>query len=144
MCYAVYLSTTSDEDLAIRNTGLMQFCKDVPEAFEREALAFPHAWRLASRSACSCGFRHLESPELGFGPPEDWYPEEPDDIEATRQFVAIARDLLAGGHRVDCVDVWDDGSAGVPDVQTAEVDLVVVPEDAFRFIKNHRLVLVLT
>ena len=50
---------------------------------------------VGSKSGCSCTFRHLYSIELGFGEPVDWYPEEPDAIEATIQLASTIRRLAA-------------------------------------------------
>ena len=52
--------------------------------------------------------RHLcvSSVELGFGEPEEWFPEEASDIEATKQVAATIRALVTEGAKVDCVDAW--------------------------------------
>ena len=109
MCYALVLSTTSDEDLQVHNTDLVRFGLDLPDIPELQNLRYPNCWFIGSRSGCSCTFRHLHSPELGFGEPVDWYPEQADEIEATLQAAKIIRKLVAEGHEVDCIDAWTGG-----------------------------------
>ena len=75
MCYGVYISTDSPENLAERNSALVRFEKvtDVDAAPCIGVLDFPNQWCVGSKSGCSCTFRHLYSIELGFGEPESWY-----------------------------------------------------------------------
>ena len=90
MCYCLVLSTTSKDDLSMFNTDLVQFSRELPTISDTARLSFPYQWYIGSKSGCSCSFRHLYSIELGFGEPVEWYPEESDDIETTRQVVEIA------------------------------------------------------
>ena len=138
MCYAVLLSTTSDEDLSKRSTPLMIFSRELPEIKGSGNLSHPHKWHIISRKGCGCGFRHLYSVELGFGEPVDWYEEEDEDMEATKQFIGIVRELLGGGHEVECVDAWWTGSE-LPYKETT-VDLNEVTDSQFRFFENHKFI----
>ncbi len=93
-------------------------------------------------TGAECGFRHLYvgSVELGFSAPEEWFPEEQEDIEATLQFVQVVQSLLASGFKVECVDAWDN-QAKTPNLSgTVEVDLKKIGASAFRFFENHRFV----
>ena len=88
MCNVVYLSTDGEEDLSIHNNELVRFEKkqDLSADPALRLLTFPHRWYLGSKTGCSCTFRHW----LGvngspcFGHPEDWYPEDVDEIQATK------------------------------------------------------------
>ena len=138
MCYAVFLSTTSAEDLARHNSDRLRFSREVPDEAAVGALHYPHQWYVGSKSGCSCTFRHLHSTELGFGPPVDWYPEEGDEIAATLEFIAVVRALAEAGERVDCVDVWS-GEAGTHDFgEPLVVDLSTVADADFRFFEDRR------
>lgn len=138
MCYALLLSTTSDEDLTAHNSRLVRFTSDLPDIMERARLSHGNKWYAASRQGCSCAFRHLYSVELGFGAPVDWYDENEEDILATKEFIKIVRELIDAGHRVDCVDAWWSGSE-LPDVEMP-VDLNIVSDDQFRFFENHKFI----
>jgi hypothetical protein len=143
MCYMTFLSTNSPEDLALGNGPLVQFSRDMPGLPEERYLEHAHKWFIASRFGCSCGFRHLTvaSVELGFGEPEDWYPEEAEDIQATLQVMAAIRRLVNAGAQVDCVDAWAHGQIEAAELAgTLSVDLTVVGDAAFRFFENHRFV----
>lgn len=138
MCYVVFLSTTSEEDLARHNSDLLRFSRELPDEPAATALLHPHRWYVGSKSGCSCTFRHLHSTELGFGPPVDWYPEDEAEIRGTLEFIAVVRALVETGARVDCIDAWS-GEAG-PAVAEAgvTVDLAQVGDAAFRFFENRR------
>lgn len=138
MCYTVYLSTDSSNDLSVHNTQLVRFKKyevntDDPIV---TLLDFPHQWHVGSKSECSCTFRHLMSIDLGFGAPVDWYHEEPDELNATRELYSIIVSLLLTGHQVDCIDKWE--GTEPEDIQTLEVSLDEVPPETFRLFENHK------
>jgi hypothetical protein len=140
MCYSVFLSTSSPEDLSVHSTARVKFqTEDIGENVAR-ILLHEHKWFIGSQSGCSCTFRHLTSPELGFGKPEEWYPEEGDELAATGEFVAVVRQLLNGGHEVDCVDVWNQEAGG--GIATRQVELSVVSDEEFRFFENFHFVFV--
>jgi hypothetical protein len=135
------LSTTSAEDLSLDNSELVRMSTQLPDLPEKTYLAFPNKWFIGSQSGCSCSFRHLyvSSVELGFGEPEDWFPEEASDIEATHQVFTLIKSLVAKGEKVDVVDAWADGkSEVVPLSGDIEVNLKIVSENSFRFYENHR------
>jgi len=66
----------------------------------------------------------------------EWYPEEQDELEATRELYATLASLLSSGHHVDLLDRW---SGALPeDITTLDVLLGDVPENAFRLFENHK------
>lgn len=136
------LSTDAAEDLSLRNDDLVSFSNRLPALAEQKLLSHPRQWFVGSRDGCSCGFRHLYvgSVELGFGEPEDWFPEEPEDIEATLRLIAIVRALLDAGAKVDCIDAWAHSSDSACLAGTIDVDLSTVSDKSFRFFESHRFV----
>lgn len=140
MCYLVYLSTTSWEDLGQLPSALYHFLplsnEDDPALVK--LLGHPRQWFLECQyGGCSCHFRHLcEGNDWDFAPPEEWCPEDADDIEATKAIYDVLVGMLADGHKVDLVAVWDDAqpeAIAVLDVSLSEVD-----RDSFRFFENHK------
>lgn len=144
MCYMLFLSTDSQAELSESNTELLCFSKELPGLPEERLLEYPNKWFVGSAQGCSCGFRHLcsASIELGFGIPEDWFPEDADDIEATHQFIRVVRSLRASGAAVECIDAWCDDNHSVSLKGTVQVNLDEIPDVAFRFYENQRLVFV--
>ena len=143
MCYMTMLSTDATDDLGLGNSGLVQFTRTLPGLPEEKYLEHAHKWFIGSRHGCSCGFRHLYvgSVELGFGEPENWYPEDAEDLEATLQVIAAIRRLVNGGARVDCVDAWAHGQPDAPELAgTVHVNLTTLGDRSFRFFENHRFV----
>ena len=141
VCYLTLLSTTSDADLSLADTPLLRFDAALPGVPEERHLQFAHRWHVRSASGCSCQLRHLMTPteDFGFCEPEDWFPEDPQDVEATRNFAKIMRDLVGRGARVDCVDAWAHGGAEpAPLAGDIEVNLCEVPAESFRFFENWR------
>lgn len=143
MCYSLYISTDSTEDLRSRNTDFVTFQKAEDYEFKApeilKILEFPHKWFVGSKSGCSCTFRHLFSTDLGFGPPEDWYEEEKDAVDATGELYDVLAEILSLGHRIDCIDMW--AGADERDIRVLQVSLDSVARDAFRLFENHRFVL---
>jgi len=138
VCYSIYLSTNSDQDLSAENCDLVSFSKEpVPEPY-RSLLKFPHQWFVGSKSMCSCTFRHLFSIELGFGEPVDWYEEGEDEIAATLLFINIIRRISKLGFQVDCIDTWE--GTGREDIIEISVNLDDIADDQFRFFENHHFV----
>lgn len=138
MCYALYMSTDSPEELTVLNSEFVRFERiDDPEADPCiTLLTFPHRWYVGSKSGCSCTFRHLNAIELGFGAPEDWYPEEQDALGATKELYRFFSRLLSTGHQVDCVDRWQGAK---PDaIRAIDVSLDEVSVESFRLFENHR------
>ncbi len=141
MCYCVLLSTTADKDLSADNVPpYVIFQRDLShcETGAAEVLRYPRKWFVGVKSACSCTFRHLSAVHLGFAAPEEWYPEEPEEIEATKQFYDVVVQLLSAGKKVDCVARW----AGSPKdaVKHLDVNLATVSREAFRFFENHHFI----
>jgi hypothetical protein len=135
MCYLLYVSTTSDEDLSKYNNDLVRFEKDELDNRVVELLRYDYKWYVGSKSGCSCSFRHLLSVELGFSEPVDWYEEDEDDISATLYFINTIKGLIDKGSQFDCVDAW----TGVEKEQILEkkVNLNEVTSEQFRFFENH-------
>jgi hypothetical protein len=138
MCYSVYLSTDSDEDLGARNSALVRFkaVAHTDVAPYALLLQYRNPWFVGSKAGCSCTFRHLHSIELGFGAPVDWYPEEQDEIDATRELHTTLVDVLSSGHCLDLIDAWE--GARVDDIITLDVTLDEVSATTFRLFENHR------
>ena len=139
MCYVLYLSTDSPVNLTARNSGLVTFerLEGMPEDRVMDRLEFPHRWFVGSAGGgCSCGFRHLCSTDLGFGEPVDWFPEEPDEIDATKELYGVICWLLESGHRVDLVDRWEGVEPG--DIHNLRVPLADVTAESFRLFENYR------
>lgn len=138
MCYGVYISTDSSEDLARWNSELVRFEKVTNPCADpcTRLLDFPNQWYVGSKSNCSCTFRHLYSIELGFSEPEDWCPEEQDELDATKELYAILVSILSSGHQVDLVDRWE--GAKPDDITTVDVSLDEISETAFRMFENHK------
>jgi hypothetical protein len=138
MCYVTFLSTSSAEDLSARSTEFVRFEKDCFDEPAASVMLNEHKWYVGSGNGCSCAFRHLMSPELGFGHPVEWYREDGDAINATAHFEAVVRDLLARGHSVDCVDAWNGTEAGK--IVQRSVDLSALEPGQFRFFENYHFV----
>jgi hypothetical protein len=135
VCYAVYLSTDSPQDLAQHNIDLIHFeHESIPESVG-SMLLYPHQWYVGSKSGCSCTFRHLYSVELGFGKLVAWYQEDEHEIAATLLFVKVVRALVERGHKVDCVDAWH--GASMDDIHHRQVNLNELKDEQFRFFENH-------
>lgn len=84
MCYTVFLSTNSRENLTKYNSHLLHFIRmDGEEDRLVGLLQHPEKLFVGSKTGCSCSFRHLVSTEIDFGEPVDWYPDEEDSIKAT-------------------------------------------------------------
>jgi hypothetical protein len=143
MCYALILSTTTSDDLSLHNSEGIQFARPVPERITTDALSYPNKWYVGSRTGCSCSFRHVYEPEQGFGLPEDWFPEETSDIEATLQLIRLVRSLIAKGERVDCVDLWEGHSNEPHPPASMKVNLGSIRDEEFRFFENYRFDFVL-
>lgn len=138
MCYSIFLSTDSSQDLSAENCELLEFKPESIEEPIRSILQHQHQWYVGSKSRCSCTFRHLYDPELGFGEPVDWFPEDQDELAATLSFIQVVRQLVDQGHQVDCVDVWNYSAAN--EIVKLEVNLKTVSDEQFRFFENHHFI----
>ena len=141
MCYSVYMSSDSPEDLSARNSELVRFEKVTDLSIDPCArlLDFSHRWYVGSKSGCSCTFRHLPSSDLGFAEPVDWYPEEEPALAATDELYSVLSSLLSSEYRVDLVDLWE--SPEPESVTTLDVSLDEVSATEFRLFENHKFIL---
>ena len=138
MCYVIYLSTTSQDDLSRLPPKLYRFCRltgtDDPAIVN--LLENPVRWYLECQyGGCSCHFRHFHGEqETDFCSPAGWFPEDEDDIAATKAVYDVLQTLLTEGHRVDLLDIW---LGTQPDAVTVlELSLSTVDRDSFRFFEN--------
>ncbi len=140
MCYLLLLSTSSQDDLTQYNSELLKFSSKLPALPDIGKLKYKHQWYIGSKSGCSCTFRHLYSVELGFGEPEDWNPEEPDEVAATLQLIKVIRDLISHGEQIDCIDSWEhQGGQSACPVERV-VDLSQTSDMQFRLFENHHFI----
>jgi len=140
MCYYVYLSTDADTDLTVHNSPLLAFDRNLDrgEKAPLDVLRFVHKWYVGSAAGCSCALRQFCSTDMGFHVPQDWSPEDPDDIEATRQFYDAVAELIGRSKQVDCVSWWVHTPADK--IVSMNVDLATVSKETFLFLENHRYV----
>jgi hypothetical protein len=135
----LYLSTDCADDLSLRTSDLVRF-ERLPA--ERQApcprvLKHEHKWLVGSKSGCSCTFRHLYSGSvgLGFGEPQDWFPEEKDSIDATRRLYGVLKEMVERGHQVEVFDCWgqSEDAVAIP----LDVSFTQVPAGHFRLFEGH-------
>lgn len=140
MCYYVYLSTDDDMDLTAYNTAILNFDQnlDQGEKAPLDVLQFAHKWYVGSKTNCSCTFRQIYSTEQGFDVPQEWCYEEPDAIEATKQFYDVVAKLTERGKRVDCVSWWADTPADK--LVNMNINLTTVSKETFLFLENHHYI----
>lgn len=139
MCYELYLSTSSSRDLTEHNSESVHF--EHPAHLRDDAariLLNSMKWFVGSRSGCSCTFRHLAGGDLGFDEPQDWFPEDENNVKATRELYRVIASLVQDEHKVDCLDLWP--GTGPVSIKTIRVSLSTVPEKAFRLFENHHFV----
>ncbi len=135
----LYLSTTSPEDLVLHNSDLINFQRlEIIDDARLVVLKNQEKWFVGSKSGCSCTFRHLSSVSLGFEEPQDWYPEDEDELNATAELYRVIARLTAAGHQVDCLDIWLGEDEAV--IKTEKVNLNRVSEKAFRLFENYHFV----
>ncbi len=141
MCYFLYISTNSDQDLAINNNELVNFKKveSKDEELPTEILSYSNIWYVGSAKGCSCSFRHLMSPDLGFSESVDWYKEETEEIEATKQLYDILKKELDKGKAIEIVDKWTQTDSR--DIKEMEVSFSDISRNQFRFIENYKYIL---
>lgn len=138
MCHITFVSTTSEADF--RGVDEPHFHLYPVEADEQEEaatrLSYPHRWYLEGRyGGCSCHFRNWvrqNPPE--FWEPQDWFEEDPEDVEATRAFYDLIARLVGEGEKVDIVTVWE----GEDVLHDRELSLSEVSREAFRFMDSIR------
>ncbi len=139
VCYMLYLWTDSPEDLGAVSLPGVRFERVTGDGAVPALLGLERAetWFVASASGCSCTLRHVceESLDLGFGAPEAWYPEDRDEISATKALYDVLERLVAGGFAVTLHDGWCD-DAVAPPARTLQVSLSEVSRDRFRLFEN--------
>ncbi len=138
MCNLVYFSTTSAEDFLLIESD--DFSIERPEAdqfgSDLGALAYSNRWLLICQyGGCSCHFRHVIEPGE-FTEPQDWSPEDDDDVEATKSAYDFFARIVMEGHFLDIIDVWP--GADTASFPTFDVPLSSVSRDTFRFFENCR------
>jgi hypothetical protein len=141
VCYLIYLSTTSKEPFGDSGRTLYKMYPIGPDDDARIVglFEYPEKWYVECQyGGCSCHFRHNGTDQYApsFSPPEDWCPEDEDDIEATAALVALFQRIIGDGHQLDVIDVW----TGTPPelINTLDVNLSELPVDSFRFFENYR------
>jgi hypothetical protein len=144
MCYYLYISTDSSENLSIYNTEFVKFEKlsDTNNNLCTALLDHTNKWYVDSEAKrCGCSFRHLYigAIELGFSKPVDWYKEDAEHIQATNELYSVLLNLLTSGFQVDLIDIWQ--GAQPEDIVTIEVSFDKISEKAFRLFENHKFIL---
>lgn len=139
MCYQLYLSTSSTENLSQYNSDWISFGNsDHLDDRYTAIVENERKWYVGSKSGCSCTFRHLAGGDLNFDEPQDWLPEEQDELKATAELYRVIASLVQGGEKVDCLDLWP--GAEPAKIKTMSVNLSVVPEKAFRLFEDYHFV----
>jgi hypothetical protein len=139
MCYELYLSTSSTEDLGKYNSMLVHFERPGHLDHEVASILLNQAkWFIGSQSECSCTFRHSVEEDAEFREPQEWFPEEDDGIRATLELYRTIAAFVHAGHQVDCVDVWS--GMEQREIRTISVSLSAVPEKTFRLFENYHFV----
>lgn len=141
MCYSLYISTNSDQDLASFNNDLIKFEKiqKTDEELPTEILTYENFWYVGSSSGCSCSFRHLMTPELGFSEPVDWYEESEKEIEATQQLYDVLKQELDRGWQIEIVDKWPPIEPNK--IKEMNVSFSKINRNQFRLIENYKFTL---
>ena len=138
MCYTVLLSTDCPEDISQFNSDLLRFEREIPPQASHVRLNYSKHWSVGSKSGCGCTFRHIAEPELGFGPPVDWFHEEEDELAATAEFERALRSIVDAGHKVETIDLWNPGEEDVIEIAEMDVSLGELKEGEFRFFEGFR------
>ena len=136
MSYALLLSTTSSNNLEDFNDDLLTFDSRMWNLDEEEFLTYSNKWLVLSPDGCSGGFRYV-SEDLGFGLPKDWYPEEHEDILATKRLIEIIRKLVQNNEKVECINAWLEDVKKThikkSPIEELKVNLNKVSNEEFRF-----------
>ncbi len=146
MCYYTYISTTSARDLTACGTdriGFQPLSSHEDDVTAARRLGHEHKWFVAWMGGCSCGLRYHD-PRLNphdpqvFDEPQEWCPEDPEDIENTKRLYRVLAGLVADGDAVDCLSV-DIGGEDPWRIAEIAVDLGTVSEAAFRLLSGYRM-----
>ena len=143
MCYLTVLSTNSNQDLSEYNSDLVSFCSEYNKLKENNFLEYKNKWFIARKGeSCSCGFRYVERwniEALGFSEPEDWSPEDPEDIKATHEIVNVILQLLESGEKVDSVTSWQDEANPMQELLgNIKINISEIGIERFRFFDDYR------
>ena len=162
MCYSVYLSTNSNEDLSLIKSEEFSLSrlttKDEPDERDMDnteeaqllrLLSHSNNWYLSGKNGgCSCHFRHTEEsfqPNMKktfmpyFSIPEDWSPEDPEDVESTASFYDALVLMVSRGYQVEILDTWTGTKPAR--IRSMPVSLSTVSRDQFRFFNGFRFIL---
>ena len=139
MCHSVYIVTDIDADLSIFNSEIVTYDK---VKLNTTILSLPYKWHVGYKHGCSCHFRRL-MPEnvdaLGFAEPQDWYKEDPQNIESTKELYKTLKWILEHDGKLELIDSWNDED--MEGVLRREIALSEVPEDKFRLFERHLFVI---
>ncbi len=144
MCYTVFLSTDSTEDLSAWNSKLMVLQPAAESEPLLKRLQFKNCWFLTDEhNCCSCEFRHLSQTNSDGSPadpeffePQDWMPEDPERVEGTRLLFDVIKNLVGRGFKVDLIDVWNEREA---ERFVLDVDLALVKRDSFHMFEDFKM-----
>ena len=134
----LHMSTDCPDDLEAMSSAHVRFERPSVAGYCPSPPILKHAekWFIGSSTGCSCTFRHLSlgAQELGFGEPEDWFPEEQDEIDGTLELYDMLKGLVERGHQVELFDSWN--GEVPPDLQKRTVSFSEVPGTHFRLFEN--------
>ncbi len=134
MCYSIYLSTESPTDLQALELEYARFEPNPVVPFP--ILQYAKQWFLTREFGdCSCHFRCLSTDEPCFGPSEDWFEADEDDVAATRQVFEVIRGIVEGGYGLDLMCIWEGTDIG--SIRRREVKMNEVNETTFWFFENY-------
>jgi hypothetical protein len=134
VCNLIFVSTDNPQDLSTVKSDQFSFHRPTDEDLEMigEFLRYPNRWYLQCQyGGCSCHFRHLGAgSDFHFGPPDEWFEEDEDDLAATAAAYDLLANLVAQGHKVDVLDTWN---AEISNPLEVAVNLEEVTRTDFRF-----------
>lgn len=148
MCFTVFVSTDSPEDLSQLAPGHFRFRPLLADEVVATdgLLAYAQRWHVSGRhGGCSCHLRHqlernIEGQGL-FHEPFEWAPEDESSVVDTAAIYDVFKSLASNGANVDVVDLWNgeyrDG------FDTITVSLSDVSSEQFQFVENRRFLIVL-
>lgn len=136
MSYIIFISTDCEDDLKKRNCELVRFTRELPFDIEAGLLSNKNVWHVKSKEDSGGPFRHSPEPN-SFALPQDWYPEDKADIEATIIFMDTVRYILQNEFDVDCINMWCHDASWSGDPVKMTVDLSDIKNEEFRFFENH-------
>lgn len=147
MCYMVYISTNCPDDLSALSSHAVRFEQPkaenytpCPAIFNSHKTLGCQTWYVGSATGCSCTFRQLckESIELGFDIPQEWYPEDSEEIQATLLLYEILCDIVQRGFSLSLLDCWS-GDEHL-DPNPLEVSCSAIAADQFRLYEGYQFI----